>query len=158
MVMRADILEQALLTCFAQENIDAASYDRDRYSVLVTSASGSQYTQSQALHFSHYRALFIVCGHYEGIDQRFIDAYAKQILIPQGKGLALVVLSEGEFHGELIDPAGRTIKRYEPTRANSSGPYALFIPFHFGRDSKENSLVLVTSTGNRQELRFRRGE
>lgn len=83
---------------------------------------------------------------------------AKQILIPQGKGLALVVLSEGEFHGELIDPAGRTIKRYEPTRANSSGPYALFIPFHFGRDSKENSLVLVTSTGNRQELRFRRGE
>lgn len=83
---------------------------------------------------------------------------AKQIFFPRGKGLALLVLSGEQFHGELIDPAGRTVKRYEPTRANNSGPYALFIPFHFRRDSTENSLVLVNSAGDRQKLRFRRGE
>jgi tRNA (guanine37-N1)-methyltransferase len=76
MVMRADVLEKALLYCFDQEQISLQSYDRTQYCTIVTSASGNSFTQHKASELSRYTALFIVCGHYEGIDQRFIDKYS----------------------------------------------------------------------------------
>lgn len=41
--------------------------------VLATSASGKRFTQTMAEDFSKYDHLAIICGHYEGIDQRVLD-------------------------------------------------------------------------------------
>jgi tRNA (guanine37-N1)-methyltransferase len=76
MVMRADVLEKALLACFNKEGIVAGNYDKHLYRTIVTSASGKAFKQSVAKDLTKYTALFVVCGHYEGIDQRFIDMYA----------------------------------------------------------------------------------
>jgi tRNA (guanine37-N1)-methyltransferase len=99
MVLKPDILERALLYAFSLEGIETSTYNRDDYSVLITSASGEMYTQSHAQKLSHYKALFIVCGHYEGIDQRFIDVYADLELrvgnyVLTGGELASLIISD----------------------------------------------------------------
>ena len=43
------------------------------YTVMM-SAQGSQFTQQKARELLEKKHIIIVCGHYEGIDQRFIDA------------------------------------------------------------------------------------
>lgn len=47
-----------------------------RTAVVVTSAKGITYKQSTARELSNFDALIIVCGHYEGIDERVIQHLA----------------------------------------------------------------------------------
>jgi tRNA (guanine37-N1)-methyltransferase len=64
MIFRADILKKAL---------------RDPKSkVLLMSASGTPYTQKKARELSKLGNITIVCGHYEGVDQRFVDKYVDE--------------------------------------------------------------------------------
>jgi len=83
-------------------------------------------------------------------------ALDKPISIPDGKGLATLILGKSEFKAELIDPAGRTLKTYTPVFDQGSGLYSLFVPFFFGRNSTNNTFVLINA-GVHQELRFQRG-
>ncbi|MBI2029924.1 tRNA (guanosine(37)-N1)-methyltransferase TrmD [Candidatus Gottesmanbacteria bacterium] len=41
--------------------------------VVLLSASGSPYTQKKAIEYSKLDSLILICGHYEGVDQRVID-------------------------------------------------------------------------------------
>ena len=41
--------------------------------VVLLSASGSSFTQARAFEFSRCAELILVCGRYEGVDQRYID-------------------------------------------------------------------------------------
>ncbi len=61
MLFRADILSKALKSV------------RNKPFVILTSASGKPYNQKMARALSTKKNLVIVCGHYEGVDQRFID-------------------------------------------------------------------------------------
>ncbi len=51
----------------------------DNCRVLITSPAGKPYTQRDAEDLAKAEQIIIVCGHYEGIDQRFIDTYATDI-------------------------------------------------------------------------------
>lgn len=62
MLFRADILAKALKSAGEGK-------------VILTSASGYLFKQKTAQEFSKLDNLIIICGHYEGIDQRFIDKY-----------------------------------------------------------------------------------
>lgn len=68
MVLRADILAKALKS-ITQHDTAIQSY------VILTSASGKPYKQAKAQQLSKLNHLILVCGHYEGVDQRFIDKY-----------------------------------------------------------------------------------
>lgn len=46
--------------------------------VLVMSAKGTTFSQQKAVAYSKEEHLIVVCGRYEGIDQRFIDYYADE--------------------------------------------------------------------------------
>lgn len=63
MLFRADILAKAW-----------KSVKGKKYTIL-TSPSGKQFTQKKARELSEINHLLIICGHYEGVDQRFIDKY-----------------------------------------------------------------------------------
>ncbi|MDQ3239021.1 MAG: tRNA (guanosine(37)-N1)-methyltransferase TrmD [bacterium] len=76
MVMRADVLEKALLSVFAKEGISSTNYDRSKKKVVVTSADGKILNQQVSIEYSQLDLIIFVCGHYEGMDQRFIDIYA----------------------------------------------------------------------------------
>ena len=60
--------------------------------VIITSPIGKPYDQKIAKEFAQEEQLIIVCGHYEGIDQRFIDQYATDII-----SLGDFVLTGGEI-------------------------------------------------------------
>lgn len=64
LIFKADILAKAIL-----------SVQKPHSKVLLTSASGTPYKQQQAWELSKLEHIIIICGHYEGIDQRLIDKY-----------------------------------------------------------------------------------
>ena len=61
------------------------------------SASGKPYKQTKAREFSKLKHLIIVCGHYEGIDQRFIDKYVDEEI-----SIGDYVLTGGEVPAMVI--------------------------------------------------------
>ena len=71
MVLRADILAKALKSLNAHGRSGSSK-------VILTSASGKPYKQSDAKRLSKIDHIILVCGHYEGVDQRFIDKYVAQ--------------------------------------------------------------------------------
>lgn len=85
MVLRADVLAKALGSI--------KKYDR----ILLTSASGQPYKQETAQKLSKIKHIVIVCGHYEGIDQRFIDKYADEEI-----SVGDYVLTGGEIPAMVI--------------------------------------------------------
>ena len=70
MVLKADILARALKSITSK--LQTTNY---KLQTILTSASGNPYKQKKAMEFSNLDHLIIVCGHYEGVDQRFIDKY-----------------------------------------------------------------------------------
>lgn len=89
MVFRADILQKALI---------AAGWEKsDRIQVVLTSASGLPYNQATARSFANLEHLIIICGHYEGVDQRFIDRYVDMEI-----SIGDFVLTGGELPALMI--------------------------------------------------------
>ena len=84
MVLRADILAKAL-------------HKVRSHKIILMSASGKPYKQTKAREFSKLKHLIIVCGHYEGIDQRFIDKYVDEEI-----SIGDYVLTGGEVPAMVI--------------------------------------------------------
>ena len=73
---------------------------------LYVTPQGKKLTQSMVKEFSKYDNIIILCGHYEGIDQRAID-----IIQPEEVSIGDYVLTGGEIPAMvLID----SISRYVP--------------------------------------------
>jgi tRNA (guanine37-N1)-methyltransferase len=68
MVLKADILTKALTSITGYANAH----------VLLTSAGGYVFNQKKAREYSKLKHLIIICGHYEGVDQRFIEKYVDE--------------------------------------------------------------------------------
>lgn len=67
MVLKPDVLSSAL-----------ASIKQHNPKIILTSASGTTFNQAKAREFSKCKELIIICGHYEGVDQRFIEKYVSE--------------------------------------------------------------------------------
>ena len=58
------------------ESIKLAKKDLPNAKVVYLTPSGEQFNQEKAIEFASFKdGLIIICGHYEGIDQRIIDLY-----------------------------------------------------------------------------------
>ncbi len=90
MVLRADILAKALKSITKH---DAAVHQF----VILTSASGKTFNQAKAYELSKLKNIIIVCGHYEGVDQRFIDKYVDEEI-----SIGDFVLTGGEIPAMII--------------------------------------------------------
>jgi tRNA (guanine37-N1)-methyltransferase len=87
---------------------------RDRRTIFVT-PSGRLFNQAYALDLSREEDLVIICGHYEGIDQRIVDEYVDDeisigdYVLSSGEVAALVLvdavfrLIPGAISGESLD-------------------------------------------------------
>jgi tRNA (guanine37-N1)-methyltransferase len=69
LVFRPDVLKIAL-------DFIKSTYGEGH--VILTSASGTPYRQAKVEELSAKEHLVIICGHYEGVDQRFIDKYVDE--------------------------------------------------------------------------------
>ena len=73
--------------------------------IIVTAPSGRPYTQAIAEELAKEEQLILICGHYEGIDQRVIDSLATDVL-----SLGDFVLTGGEIPAlAIVDSVARLI-------------------------------------------------
>ncbi|OGE32950.1 tRNA (guanosine(37)-N1)-methyltransferase TrmD, partial [Candidatus Daviesbacteria bacterium RIFCSPHIGHO2_02_FULL_41_10] len=102
MVLKADILAKALKSITSK--LRTTNYE---LRTILMSASGNPYKQKKAMEFSKLDHLIIVCGHYEGVDQRFIDKYVNEEI-----SIGDYVLTGGEVPAMVIvDSITRLIPR-----------------------------------------------
>lgn len=88
MILKADILAKALKKSKVQS---------PKSEVILTSASGKSYKQALARKLSKLDHIIIVCGHYEGVDQRFIDNHVDEEI-----SIGDYVLTGGEIPAMVI--------------------------------------------------------
>ncbi len=93
MVMRYEPLSRALT---AARHAAAAAGRHEAKTVMLT-PQGSSFTQSQAVAMSREAALILVCGRYEGVDERFIASE-----IDMEWSIGDYVLSGGELPALIV--------------------------------------------------------
>ncbi|MCS7063184.1 MAG: tRNA (guanosine(37)-N1)-methyltransferase TrmD [Methylacidiphilales bacterium] len=97
MVLRVDVIAQALDAVRAMDNRKAH--------VVLLSASGWQFQQATAYEWSKLERLILICGHYEGVDQRVAD-----YLVDQEVSIGPYVLTNGALAAAvLIDATVRLL-------------------------------------------------
>lgn len=88
MVLKADVLAKA---------VEKFKVQSSKFKVILMSASGKPYAQAKARELSQGEDLVIICGHYEGVDQRFIDKYVDEEI-----SIGDYVLTGGELPAMII--------------------------------------------------------
>lgn len=110
MVMQADPIARCLDVILWR--YERAGRDRPR--VLFLTPAGRTYTQVDAKRLARLPGLVLVCGHYEGIDERVIEAYADEEVsigdyVLSGGELAALSVADSVLRlqpGVLKDPEG----------------------------------------------------
>jgi tRNA (guanine37-N1)-methyltransferase len=83
MVLRPDVISEAIT--HARASLDTPSH------VVLLDARGATYTQRTAARFAALSHLILVCGHYEGVDERVRD------LVDETVSIGDVILTGGEI-------------------------------------------------------------
>lgn len=103
MVLKADVLAKAVKKVIGYRV--QGTEEKIKPVTILMSASGTPYKQSKATEFSTLDHLIIVCGHYEGVDQRFIDKYVDEEI-----SIGDYVLTGGEIPAmAVVDSVTRLI-------------------------------------------------
>jgi tRNA (guanine37-N1)-methyltransferase len=100
LVMRADVLGRALAMASRGTPADAARWPR-----VFLSPRGKPFTQADAARFSRAEGMTLLCGRFEGVDQRVIDHFDMEEL-----SLGDFVMTGGEIAAQaMIDATVRLI-------------------------------------------------
>ncbi len=86
MVLRLEPLARVI------DAIERAAQPNERRRVVLTSASGPRFGQADARDFARLDRLVLICGHYEGVDERLAALYAVE-----ERSLGDFVLTGGEI-------------------------------------------------------------
>lgn len=144
MLFRADILAKAVTKCRLSGKLSK---------IILTSASGKPYKQADAQRLSKLDHLVIICGHYEGVDQRFIDKYVSEEI-----SIGDYVLTGGEIPAMVIaDSIVRllpgVLKKAEATINESFSERLLEYPQYTRPEKFGDKLVpKVLLSGNHQKI------
>lgn len=97
MVMKAEPIALAIESALSQAGANCAR-------VILTSPQGRRFSQEDAVRFSGYGQLVIVCGHYEGVDERVSSLVDEEISVGD------FVLTGGEVPAmAIVDAVSRMI-------------------------------------------------
>ena len=72
----------------------------ERPHTIYLSPQGKTLTQQRAVELSHERSLFLLCGHYEGVDQRVLDK-----IVDEEVSIGDYVLTGGELPALVLTDA-----------------------------------------------------
>ncbi len=160
MLFRADILSKALQWTFDNSHLTKKNKKKisnvksQMPNVILTSASGNPYKQKDAQKLSKLDHLIIVCGHYEGVDQRFIDKYVDEEI-----SIGDYVLTGGEIPAMVIaDSIVRLIpgvlEKSEATEEESFSRYTLLEYPQYTRPEtwEDKKVPKVLLSGNHGEI------
>jgi tRNA (guanine37-N1)-methyltransferase len=105
MLIRADVIDKAIKTlCPPTADISLEKGDLKRPKIILMSARGKRFEEADARRLAKEKNLIIICGHYEGFDQRVSKLVDEEISIGD------YVLSGGEIPAMvLIDSISRLL-------------------------------------------------
>ena len=105
---------QPIADCLRAVQAQCAEQGRAKPHVVFLTAAGHPYNEEKARELAAYDAVTLVCGHYEGIDQRVIDAFGDEEI-----SIGDYVLTGGEL-ASACSPASWPRKRAIRTRATGT--------------------------------------
>lgn len=94
MVMMVEPLASALDSILSET---PSAENKDKYSIILTSAQGNRFDQEKAKELSKKERLVIICGHYKGVDERIKLLYDLEEL-----SIGDYVLTGGEIPALVI--------------------------------------------------------
>ncbi|NYS26145.1 tRNA (guanosine(37)-N1)-methyltransferase TrmD [Rhodobacteraceae bacterium 2376] len=110
MVLRADVMGRALAMA-----AQGPAADRARWPVIYLSPRGRPFTQARAQALAQGAGVTLICGRFEGLDQRVIDHHGVEEV-----SIGDFVLSGGEIAAQaLIDATVRLIPRVLGNQAST---------------------------------------
>jgi tRNA (guanine37-N1)-methyltransferase len=121
--------------------------------IILTSPQGTVFTQTEAKKLAKEETLTIICGRYEGIDQRVIDT-----LVTDEYSIGDYVLTGGELPAMvMLDAISRMVKGVvgkEESVINDSFYNGLFDYPHYTRPANFRGLEVpaVLQNGNHKEI------
>jgi tRNA (guanine37-N1)-methyltransferase len=92
MVLRADVLDRALRAA-----AEGATTDRARWPVIYLSPRGRPFDQATARRLAACDGVTLICGRFEGVDQRVLDAWEVEEI-----SLGDYVLTGGEIAAQAV--------------------------------------------------------
>lgn len=117
MVLKVDVLYDAWKA--------AVGADRSQTRTILMSPQGQLFDQTQAKALLSYKKLIIVCGHYEGVDERFVE-----LCVDQELSIGNYVLTGGELPAMVV---ADTVTRLIPAVVGNERSLS--------QDSLENGLL-----------------
>jgi len=102
MVMKVEPIDLALKSLKVKKNVSGSGDDRgvSGSKIILTSAKGKTFNQDTAKDYSKLDELTIICGHYEGVDER-----VAQNLVDEEVRIGNYVLTGGEPAALVISDA-----------------------------------------------------
>ncbi len=144
MVLRVDVLEKAINQ--TKDN----SLKNNEQKTILTSAHGKTFNQSLSKSYSKLKHLIIVCGHYEGFDERIKQFIDEEVSIGD------FILTGGEIPAMLItDSVSRLVKG---VIKDESSTFESFSPFlehpHYTKPQtfKKLDVPEILLSGNHQKI------
>jgi len=100
MILRADIMEKAIESAMSE-----VPKDRKNWPLVYLSPRGARFSQSKAEEWAQGSGITLICGRFEGLDQRVIDHFSIEEV-----SLGDFILTGGELAAQaLIDSTVRLI-------------------------------------------------
>jgi tRNA (guanine37-N1)-methyltransferase len=149
MVMRVDVM----VACMESLDADAAAEGKPRARRILLTPQGRPFAQPRATSFSTEAALMLICGRYEGFDERIRSFVDEEI------SLGDFVMTGGEVAAmAIIEATVRLIPgvlgNEESVREESHGPEGLLEYPHYTRPAEFRGVSVpeVLSSGNHAHI------
>ncbi len=143
MVLRVDVLEKA---------IEKARLDARQARVVLLSAHGKKFDQKKAKNYSKLKNLILICGHYEGFDERIKNFIDEEVSIGD------FILTGGEIPAMLItDSVSRLVTgviKKNSADFESFSPYLEYPQYTKPQIYKNLKVPEILLSGNHSKIRI----
>jgi len=145
MVLRVDVLEKAINATISQK------FTKSEQRIVLLGAHGKTFNQKKASEFANLKHLILICGHYEGVDERVKEFIDEELSIGD------FIVTGGEIPAMLVtDGVTRLIKGVlkEGVTSNESFSQLLEYPQYTKPNTYKNLKVPpILLSGNHEEIK-----
>lgn len=143
MVLRADVLEKAIKS--AKDDLK-----KDEEKVILLSAHGKNFNQQLSHKYSKLKHLIIICGHYEGVDERIKEFIDEEVSVGD------FILTGGEIPAMLIaDSVARLVEGVIKSGSSANESFSPLLEYpHYTKPQIFNKTKVpdVLLSGNHKEI------